>query len=254
MNKEAKILGNQEEQKGIEKLLRQAGQDRVIDGVIRGEDPEKESGRIYHGIMLYEDKTLGLYTKYDKDAFESRRFREETVLHDWSSSPLTRKEILERARKDWRGKVRWAEQAIDKYIHWVEQAKPMVGFYAHRDFEELPEIMKKFEDAGIRVERRNCLCKSNLDYLITHQEILPMVSVIKPNFFIEAEYCWKDLRKVITSIPRTRFFIYAPHEDARKMKEEIGYHHRNLIYIGSSSELLEHMDYILEQLKQNKNE
>ncbi len=35
---ETKMLGNQEEQKGIEKLLKQAGQDKVIEGIVKGED------------------------------------------------------------------------------------------------------------------------------------------------------------------------------------------------------------------------
>ncbi len=44
--KETKILGNQEGKKGIEKLLRQAGQDKLINGVIKGKEiPEYNSER-----------------------------------------------------------------------------------------------------------------------------------------------------------------------------------------------------------------
>jgi len=43
MNDETHVLGNQEEQKRIKKLLEQAGRDKVIDSVVRGKEETPES-------------------------------------------------------------------------------------------------------------------------------------------------------------------------------------------------------------------
>ena len=71
MKEENKILGNQEDKKGIERLLEQAGQDRVIEGVVKGEGkiivPDKKI--IVPSDIRYGDPVLCSFGDYYKVGF-----------------------------------------------------------------------------------------------------------------------------------------------------------------------------------------
>ncbi len=234
------ILGNQEDKKGIERLLRQAGKDKVIEGVIKGEDAEKELERRYHGIILYEDKTLGFYTKDDEHIFDNIKLHDETVLHDWSVSPLTRKELLERVRKDWRGKVRWAEHVIDKYIRWGGQTKPLVGLYCHNETASVRKIVKKYADklknAGVPLEERECMCRFNPDYIVNNKKEFPETIIIFPDYFPgdEERSCWENIHMATELwLPNKEFGIHVfpgYSKDAEELITIIG-EKKNIIYL-----------------------
>ncbi len=74
MKEENKIIGNQEDKKGIERLLEQAGKDRVIEGVVQGEGkvivPDKKI--IVPSDVGYGDPILCTFGDYQRAAYFDR--------------------------------------------------------------------------------------------------------------------------------------------------------------------------------------
>ena len=240
MNKEAKILGNQEEQKGIERLLEQAGQDKVIDGVIRGEDPEKK----YKGIMLFRNKTIKFYT--EDDELDYNNDFNNSMTRYWHTSPLTRRELLENVRRLYGRHPPWVEDWINTHL---EKEKPVIGFYSHASG-GLAEIAEIFEKEGIPIESRGCICYE-AENLTKASGKLPKIAIINPSSSIRG--CWVGLKEIIETNPETQFYIPLYGLGPKERREGIGFH-LNLTYIHTSNESEEIIQKLLRKYKQHENE
>ena len=243
MNKN-KIIGNPEEQKGIEKLLRQAGQDRVINEVIEGKDPDAK----FQGVALFNDEERGPYfsvykggTMEDYDAYRvSTLMKGEGLLkHTWLEKPVTYNEILEKALELWGDEYDWLENLIKQYIVKEEKPKADIGFYdSHYMPSGLATVAVTFKTENIPLEAADCLCQYPDDIS------LPPIVVVQPNSLVK---CQKKVRKKIEANPETHFYITSFIE--RGLKNNIG-EHENVTYFDTSDDLASTMLKILEKLKE----
>ncbi len=248
MNKN-KIIGNQEEQKGIEKLLRQAGKDKVINEVIEGKDPDA----VYQGMAIFNDEELGpCFKAYKTD--ETDYMRDTLSMHDrsillknrWLEKPMTYNEILRKALELWGDEYNWLEDLVKKCSK-IDKEKPVIGVYSHAAG-GLAEVAKTFEENGIPIELRGCICY-RAEHLTKASGNLPKIAIINPSSSIRG--CWKGIKEIIEANPKTQFYIPLFGLGPGERKESIGFH-LNLTYIHSTHELGETMHKLLRRYKPNQ--
>jgi len=120
--KQAQILGNPKQERTIDELVKKAGEDRVIKGVLEGK--EVVVPKLYQGMMLVDVRSLQkqplmmmvyAYAEHKEMFDEEVRMRKHIGIypileHEWFDEPMKLPEISKKARELWAEKypgVEW---------------------------------------------------------------------------------------------------------------------------------------------------
>ncbi len=121
MMNDNQILGNSGQEKTIDRLVRKAGEDRVIKGVLEGE--EAVVHRLYQGMMLVDvwsfqehPPMIMAYFYPDRKEEFNEQVRERKHVgtypileHKWFNEPMKLPEISKKARELWAEKYQEVE-------------------------------------------------------------------------------------------------------------------------------------------------